>query len=172
MKGWMQTFLVHMRQPLRLWREIGTRRFAGFVLTSLGSIVAAGVYPIYLVTALFLLFDPALLWRGNSPLVAGMIIINLFNFVAAYCVFALLASMTFHMRRSRRPAGALIFLPAYWLLLSLACYRAFFQLVVAPHHWAKTPHIGRRSREAKRQSRRPVRPESPIEAAPETPPPG
>lgn len=172
LKGWMQTFLVHTRQPLRLWREIGTRRLAGFLLTSIGSVVAAAVYPVYLATALFLLFDPALLWRANSPLVAGMIMLNLFNFIAAYFVFGLLATMTFHMRRSRRPAGALIFLPAYWLLLSLACYRALIQLFLAPHHWAKTPHLGRRAREEKRQSRRPVRSEGAIKAPAEGAPPG
>lgn len=172
LKGWMQTFLVHMRHPLRLWHEIGTRRLAGFLLTSLGSVVAAAVYPIYLTTALFLLFDPALLWRAHSPLVAGMIMLNLFNFIAAYFVFGLLATMTFHMRRSRRPAGPLIFLPAYWLLLSIACYRALIQLILAPHHWAKTPHLGRRAREEKHQAHRPVRPGGAIEAPVEGAPPG
>lgn len=163
LKGWMQTFLVHTRNPLRLWRELGTRRLAGFLLTSLGSIVAAAIYPIYLATALFMLLDPALLWRANSPLVAGMIMLNLFNFIAAYAVFGVLATMTFHMRRGRRPTGALIFLPAYWLLLSIACYAAVLKLVLAPHHWAKTPHIGRRSRAERHQARRPVLPESAIE---------
>jgi len=80
--------------------------------------------------------------------------------------------MTFHMRRGRRPAGALIFLPAYWLLLSIACYRALIQLVLAPHHWAKTPHLGRRAREERHQTHRPVRPGGAIEAPVEGAPPG
>lgn len=166
LKGWMQTFLVHTRHPFRLWNEIGTRGLAGFLLTSLGSVVAAAVYPVYLATAAVLLLDPAMLWRAASPLAAGVVMLNLFNFVAAYLVFALLAGMTFRMRGQRRPSGALIFLPAYWLLMSIACYRALFELVAAPHRWAKTPHVGRRAREEKRQARRPVRPQGQLEEAP------
>jgi cellulose synthase/poly-beta-1,6-N-acetylglucosamine synthase-like glycosyltransferase len=142
LKGWMQTWLVHMRDPIRLWREIGTLRFVGFMLTSLGAIVAAAVYPVYLATALMLLLDPGLSWRAASPLGAAMIALNVFNFVSAYAVFGLLAHLTMRLRGARCPPGTLPFLPAYWLLLSLACYRALFQLIVAPHRWEKTPHHG------------------------------
>ena len=34
-------------------------------------------------------------------------------------------------------------MPLYWLLMSLASYRAIFQLVLRPHKWEKTPHRGR-----------------------------
>ena len=165
LKGWMQTFLVHTRHPVRLWREIGTFRLAGFLLTSFGSVLAAAVYPIYLLTALLLIIDPALLWRASSPLVAGFVMLNLFNFVAAYLVFSLLAGAAYRQRGRRRPAGALIFLPAYWLLLSLACYRALFELVIAPHRWAKTPHVGRQ-RALRRAQRRPAPPPGAVGTAP------
>ena len=32
-KGYIQTWLVHTRHPIRLWRELGTRRFLAFHLT-------------------------------------------------------------------------------------------------------------------------------------------
>ncbi len=148
LKGWMQTVLVHLRAPRQLWREIGPRRFAGFLLTSLGALVAAAVHPLYLATALVLLLDPARLWRADSPLLATVTALNLVNLVAAYLVFALLARQTFRLRRIKAPTSALVYLPAYWLLLSVALYRALFQLVLAPHHWAKTQHVGRRRRPA------------------------
>ena len=31
-------------------------------------------------------------------------------------------------------------MPLYWLLISLAAYRALVQLMVAPYHWEKTEH--------------------------------
>lgn len=154
LKGWMQTFVVHMRHPWRLWREIGSRRFLGFLLTSLGSLVAAAVHPVYLANALVLLLDPSLLWRPSSPLLAALIFLNLFNFIAAYWVFAMLSRLTFRLRGQPRPRGALIYLPAYWLLLSVACYRALFELITAPHHWAKTPHQGRRRTRVAHAARR------------------
>ncbi|MCX5497828.1 glycosyltransferase [Kaistia dalseonensis] len=156
LKGWMQTWLVHTRQPRRLWREIGGRRVLGFTLTSLGSIVAAAVHPLYLASAVLLLVDPSVLWRANSPIMAAALALSLFNFVSAYAVFALLSAATLRMRRIRRPPGALWFLPCYWLLQSLACYRALFQLVIAPHRWEKTPHHGRRSREPAKPVQRPA----------------
>jgi hypothetical protein len=30
--------------------------------------------------------------------------------------------------------------PAYWVLHSVAAWRALWQLVVRPAHWEKTPH--------------------------------
>ncbi len=149
LKGWMQTALVHLRAPRRLVADIGLRRFAGFVLTSIGALVAAAVHPLYLATALMLLVDPARLWRADSPALATITALNLVNLVAAYLVFVLLSRQTYRLRRTKRPAGALLYLPAYWLLLSLACYRALFELLVAPHHWAKTPHVGRPPRRSR-----------------------
>ena len=39
----------------------------------------------------------------------------------------------------------LVLLPVYWLLMSLASYRALIQLVLRPHKWEKTPHRGRQA---------------------------
>ncbi len=148
LKGWMQTLLVHLRSPRRLLREIGPRRFAYCLLVLFGSLVAAAIHPVYLATALALLFDPARLWRADSPLFAAMTMLSLFNLVSAYGVFVLLSRETFRLRRLPWPASALFYLPAYWLLMSLACYRAIGELIIAPHHWSKTCHVGRRVRPA------------------------
>ena len=45
LKGWMQTYCVHMRQPLRLLRELGLRGFLAFQGHFAGIIVAALVHP-------------------------------------------------------------------------------------------------------------------------------
>ena len=59
LKGWMQTYLVHMRQPRRLWHELGARRFIGFQVLMGGMILSALVHPwFYLLIA----FD---LWHGR-----------------------------------------------------------------------------------------------------------
>jgi hypothetical protein len=42
-------------------------------------------------------------------------------------------------------------MPLYWLLLSVAAWRALFQLVRDPYRWEKTEHgLARNSRLAKR----------------------
>jgi hypothetical protein len=43
------------------------------------------------------------------------------------------------------PLHALLSLPLYWPLLSIAMLRALWEMKTRPHFWAKTPH-GARSR--------------------------
>jgi len=44
---------------------------------------------------------------------------------------------------------AVLLMPFYWLLISLAAYRAAIQLATAPYYWEKTEH---RSRTRPRQA--------------------
>jgi hypothetical protein len=45
-------------------------------------------------------------------------------------------------------------MPVYWALLSVAAWRAAFQLLFKPHYWEKTPHgLARTSRRAQRGQR-------------------
>src|SRR5690606_9418328 len=45
-KGYMMTWAVHMRQPALLWRQLGPRRFAGFQVMFLGSILQSLLAPL------------------------------------------------------------------------------------------------------------------------------
>jgi hypothetical protein len=48
-------------------------------------------------------------------------------------------------------------LPIYWLLLSLAAWRALYQLVRDPYRWEKTEHgLARTSRRAARRHAKPA----------------
>ncbi len=142
-KGWMQTWLVHTRHPLRLLHELGWRRFLGFNLIGTGLIVSALIHPLYLVTLVALATNPLDLWGDGSAFAAMTVGINLFNLFAGYAAMAVLARRTLELRGKQRQAWALTLLPFYWLMMSLACYRALAQLVVKPHKWEKTPHRGR-----------------------------
>ena len=45
LKGYLVTWLVRMRQPRTLWRELGPRGFAGFQLVIGGTVLSALVHP-------------------------------------------------------------------------------------------------------------------------------
>ncbi|MCR4282151.1 MAG: glycosyltransferase [Bauldia sp.] len=145
-KGWMQTWLVHTRHPLRLARELGPRGLLGFSLVSTGLIVSSLIYPIYLVALLLAAADPLRLWGDGGAVAAAVVGLNLFNFIAGYMAMAVLGARALRLRGRERLARGLVFLPVYWLLTSLAGYRALIQLVTRPHHWEKTPHRPRGSR--------------------------
>lgn len=41
----MQTYLVHMRSPVRLWRELGGKGFLGFQVFMGGMLLSVLVHP-------------------------------------------------------------------------------------------------------------------------------
>ena len=50
-------------------------------------------------------------------------------------------------RGLNRNAWVLLLTPVHWLLLSIAAWRALYQLIVAPYAWEKTTHgLARHSR--------------------------
>jgi cellulose synthase/poly-beta-1,6-N-acetylglucosamine synthase-like glycosyltransferase len=138
-KGWMQTWLVHMGQPRQLWRELGPAGFFAFQLVVGGNVLSALVHPLFLAG-----FGLALTGCVQSSAWPE------FDFaclVAGYCVSAGLCLHGLAMRGLTRTAPWLCLMPLHWLLLSLAAWRAVWQLARAPHLWEKTEHgLAKRSR--------------------------
>jgi hypothetical protein len=141
----MQTWLVHMRQPMRLVAELGWRGFLGFNLIATGIIVSALIHPVYLATLIAMATNPLRLWGDGGLFACSVIGVNLFNLFAGYLAASVLAMRALALRGQAAEARVLILLPVYWLLMSLASYRALLQLAIRPHHWEKTPHRGRGS---------------------------
>ncbi len=149
-KGWMQTWLVHVRNPGRLARELGWRGFLGFNLIGTGLIVSALIHPVYLATVVVVATSPLDLWGDGGAFAALIVGINLFNLFAGYTAMTTLGVRTLELRGNGRMAPSLVMLPFYWLLMSLAAYRALAHLIFRPHHWEKTPHTGRGDRSVHR----------------------
>jgi cellulose synthase/poly-beta-1,6-N-acetylglucosamine synthase-like glycosyltransferase len=142
-KGWMQTWLVHMRSPLRLARELGLPGFIVFQLVVGGTVLAALVHALF---AAQLVFDIA---TAPSDDEAARLLLGVYAamLVSGYAVSAVLAFVGL-LRRGLLDCGwVLLLMPVYWLLLSLAAWRALFQLLLNPYRWEKTEHgLARTSR--------------------------
>jgi cellulose synthase/poly-beta-1,6-N-acetylglucosamine synthase-like glycosyltransferase len=140
LKGWMQTYGVHMRQPTRLFRDLGPAGFLAFQGHFAGIVIAALIHPWSYVLVAHDLARGVLFAGAGSPVGGAVLYVALFNLAAGYAASLVLGWFT--VRRFRRGAlrAHLIFIPAYWLLVSVAAYRALFQLVTCPHYWEKTEH--------------------------------
>jgi cellulose synthase/poly-beta-1,6-N-acetylglucosamine synthase-like glycosyltransferase len=142
-KGWMQTWLVHMRSPLRLAGELGLPGFAVFQLLVGGTVLAALVHA---------LFAARLAWMMTTSPPDGAMFFGMLGFDAAtlasgYLISAALGLIGLARRRLLGCAWALLLMPLYWLLLSVAAWRALFQLMRDPYRWEKTEHgLARTSR--------------------------
>jgi glycosyltransferase involved in cell wall biosynthesis len=144
-KGWMQTWLVHMRSPFRLARDLGIPGFAVFQLLAGGTVLAALIHVV---------FAARLVWSlGLSPTddTATQVLVGLdaITLLAGYLISAALGLIGLARRRLLGCAWVLLLVPVYWLLLSLAAWRALFQLLRDPYGWEKTEHgLARTSRRA------------------------
>ncbi|RYE71975.1 MAG: glycosyltransferase, partial [Oxalobacteraceae bacterium] len=136
MKGWMQTWLVHMRQPIRLWRELGPRGFLAFQVLFFGMVGSGLAHPLSLVFILYSLSSAA----GSTPLLKALVVADCVILVLGYLAYGvlLLKSLAPEERTLFRPLFVSVYF--YWMLVSLAVLRAMVQLVAAPHRWEKTPH--------------------------------
>ena len=148
-KGWIQTWLVHMRQPRLLLRELGLPGFITFQLIVGGNALAALVHPLFLAGLIYLVASGAPMWRGDSTAVAILTALYGTTAVIGYLTSAFLGWLGLARRGLLATAWVLILTPAHWLLLSLAAWRALYQLAVAPYAWEKTEHgLAKSSRRA------------------------
>ncbi|WP_244490966.1 glycosyltransferase family 2 protein [Paramesorhizobium deserti] len=137
LKGWMQTWLVHMRNPLRTCRELGPGRFAMSLLYMTGLILSALIYPFMLLTVILLV--TVSIAGQNSFWSFYLLCIDVMNILLAYFSYYVLGLKTLG-REERRAGRYFCWIPAYWLLMSFSAWRALWQLFRAPHLWEKTPH--------------------------------
>ncbi len=140
MKGYMMTWTLHMRQPLRLYRELGLVNFLTFHAFIGGVWVSALILPIFLFGVMKdiaggVWLTPADAWHSVPPFA-----IHGFNLVLGFGTAMALAAIGADRRRLKGVAIWIPTVPAYWLLGSLAAWRAAWQLLRAPFKWEKTDH--------------------------------
>lgn len=145
LKGWMQTFLVHMREPGRLLGELGPRAFLGLLVLMGGMLLSALVHPWFYALALADASRGWLLEAPQSLLGQGVWWLGLFNLCAGYATGAALGAAAIRRRGLGGLAGHVLAMPFYWLIISYSAYRALWQLAVAPspYLWEKTAHTAR-----------------------------
>lgn len=137
-KGYAQTWLVHMRNPLRLRRELGMRGFVGFNLSVGGATLTSILNPaLWILTAVWFLAKPAAVQSVFPDWVyyPSMLSMIVGNVLAYYSGFITLD----RTGRSELLKAALL-MPVYWGLMSFGALRAVLQLLISPFVWEKTVH--------------------------------
>ncbi|WP_287963120.1 glycosyltransferase family 2 protein [Alcanivorax sp.] len=137
-KGYMQTWLVHMRHPLDLYASLGHVGFWGFQFFIGGAIFntllapwMVGMYIYWLITQtqdINALFPSALLY------------ISLINLLFGNAFFIYITALGAFKRRYCDLIPYALTVPFYWLLMSVAAYKALWQLIHNPFYWEKTHH--------------------------------
>lgn len=140
LKGFLATWLVHMRNPIRLLHELGPSGFWAAQAMTIGVFASALLHPICLVATFALaLSSPGLPHNAGFMLVA-IAALNLFVFLAGYTIAIALTVDALRRRGLRAWFGTIATMPFYWILMSAAAWLALWQFIFAPFHWNKTEH--------------------------------
>ena len=137
-KGYAVSWLVQMRHPVQLFREVGWSGFVSIQLT-LGGTFGISLLNLFAWTLTLLwalaqfhfiqfLFPGWIYYLGMLEMLAG-------NFYFLYMgIWAADHRRSFELTRLALAA------PVYWLMMSLAMFKAGMQLFTKPTFWEKTVH--------------------------------
>lgn len=132
-KGFMQTWLVHMRNPVRTARELGPTGFWTLQALTAGIFFSALFHPFLMALTIWLFVE-------NPLHVSVTTMLNLEVFVLGYGVAMLAGAKALRHRGLKGWWFTIASMPIYWLLVSIAAWMALWQLVFAPFKWNKTEH--------------------------------
>ncbi len=138
-KGWMQTWLVHMRNPRRLADDLDPMSFWVGQILFAGMAVSALAHPVLLVTLAWLTMHIAA-GVTLSTWQSSLLWIDSVNIALGYASFMALGSMGLERHEKGGLWKVYLFTPVYWAMLSYAAWWSLFELFRRPHHWDKTPH--------------------------------
>jgi cellulose synthase/poly-beta-1,6-N-acetylglucosamine synthase-like glycosyltransferase len=140
-KGYMQTYLVHMRVPLYYLRIGRLREFFSLQLVIGGKTAVLFVNPLmWLMLLIYLLFSPIVINVYHMLFPAPIL------YMGALCLifgnfFYVYSNIIGCLKRGQY--GLIkwaLFTPFYWIVISVAACIALLQLIIKPHYWAKTQH--------------------------------
>ncbi len=137
-KGYIQTWFVHMRHPIRLYRELGPKGFLGFQLVVGGTPFPFLINPWYwLMTTLWFLS----LWR-SVPLIfpSWLYYLASINLFVGNFSFIFINMVGAARRGDWRLIKYEVAMPVYWSMMSVAAWKAMLQFLTRPFYWEKTQH--------------------------------
>ena len=133
-KGYFITWLVHMRAPLQLARELGPAGFLSFQMM-LGAPFALLLNPLLWALTAFT-------WTHHVDAFDGLALhdMSLFLLVIGNLSWVAISVWGVCKRRAFSSVPITLLTFAYWALMSIAAYKALWQLITKPFYWEKTVH--------------------------------
>jgi glycosyltransferase XagB len=136
-KGFMQTWLVHMRNPVRTAKELGSTGFWTLQSFTAGVFLSALFHPFLIAISIWLFIVNPLEASLPAMALAGL---NVEVFVLGYGVAMLAAVKALRRHGLYGWWFTIATMPFYWLLISVAAWLALWQFIFAPFTWNKTEH--------------------------------
>ncbi len=136
-KGYMVTALVHLRRPFQLFKQVGVRGFVGLIGLIAGTPAMFLACPLVWACWLYFFLGGTI---NDFHLPGWLKLAGLANFLIGNGLMIIFCALAARRRRAYDLMPFSLLNPFYWLLHSIAAWRALGQLVFSPFHWEKTPH--------------------------------
>ena len=137
-KGYIQTYLYHMRRPFRLAGQMGPKAFMSFQLFFGANTLCLLLNPVFwALTIVWFASHFHLIQVAFPAPVLYLAMIGLFIGNAA-CVLSMVSGC--FGRRNYEDVKYAFLVPVYWVLMSVAAWKAVVQLFYKPTYWEKTEH--------------------------------
>jgi cellulose synthase/poly-beta-1,6-N-acetylglucosamine synthase-like glycosyltransferase len=138
LKGYMQTYLVHMRDPIYLYRTIGLKGFLAFQFFIGGTFFTALIAPfLYLIYFTWLFSNTTIFESIFTP---TLLYISIINLLIGNSFFIYIHMIGVFKRKYFNLIPTAMTTPLYWIMLSIAGYKGLHQLFFNPFYWEKTQH--------------------------------
>jgi cellulose synthase/poly-beta-1,6-N-acetylglucosamine synthase-like glycosyltransferase len=140
-KGYMQTYLLHMRTPGEFVKDWKSLDVITFQLVIGGKVLSMFINPImWVITISYFAFRVHLGGFIESFFPTPILYMGVFSLIFGNFLY-LYYYMIGCAKHGHHELTKYVFLvPFYWLFMSVASWVAFYELIVNPHHWSKTKH--------------------------------
>jgi cellulose synthase/poly-beta-1,6-N-acetylglucosamine synthase-like glycosyltransferase len=137
-KGYLQTALIHLRNPRLVLKQLGFGGFTQLILFMLGTPLLAILNPIFwTLTVLWFLGSPHFI-KDLFP--AALYYPAVASWVFGNLIVLYMTILTCRITRRYQLILAALLIPVYWVMMSVAAVKALWQLIAAPALWEKTVH--------------------------------
>lgn len=141
-KGWLQSWLVMTRAPFTTARNMGWVAYIVFQLLIGGMLLSSLTHPFLFVS--FALMAMAIRENGTDMLFSWqglLFLIDTLNIFGSYAIFMLMGRSRMIPYEKQQIRQRWMAIPLYWLMMSIAAWRAVVELKTRPFVWNKTPHM-------------------------------
>lgn len=138
LKGYLQTLITHLRNPLHAYKIFGLYRMVGIYAVVGGQVFSALLHPVCLLFCCLNFFN-----YTPTPLYISLEYRYVLHFlmVTGFLLPIVQAIMTCMVTKKEYHLILFAILHhLYWLFAGYAAYRAVWQLLRCPFKWEKTPH--------------------------------
>jgi cellulose synthase/poly-beta-1,6-N-acetylglucosamine synthase-like glycosyltransferase len=137
LKGFLLTWMIHMRHPVQLFKQLGFTGFLVFQVQMLGTVSSFAAVPIVLPMWLFSFGLELPMYDLVSPVLFNTLLVC---FVLTEIFLLVLGAVAVKARGGGSLYAFVPMMLVYWPIGALAAYKAIWELFMHPTYWDKTEH--------------------------------